>query len=54
MMDEPAGQSLLSVPPILGDFMRRFLVLREKAAITLLILTVLMLDVVAVMALLAK
>jgi hypothetical protein len=53
-MGETAAQSLVSVPPILGDFVRRFLVLREKTAITLLILTVLMLDVVAVMSLLAK
>jgi hypothetical protein len=49
MMGETAGQSLLSVPPILGDFVRRFLVRREKTAITLLIFTVLMLDVVAVL-----
>jgi hypothetical protein len=48
-MGETAGQSLLSVPPILGDFVRRFLVRREKTAITLLILTVIMLDVVAVL-----
>jgi hypothetical protein len=34
--------------------MRRFLVLRENTAITLLVLTVLMLDAVAVVLLLAK
>jgi hypothetical protein len=38
----------------MGDFMRRYLVLRENTAITLFILGVVVLDVVAVVIILAK
>jgi hypothetical protein len=50
-MGETAGRSLIPVPPVGGYFVRRFLVLRENMAITLLILTVIMLDVVVVLVL---
>jgi hypothetical protein len=47
-------QSLLPVPPVMGDSMRRFLVLRENRAIALLILATLLLDALTVVAVLAK
>jgi len=53
-MGETAGQSLPSVPPVLGDFMRRVLVLRENADIILPVFSVFTLDVVAVLSLFAN
>jgi hypothetical protein len=49
----PTHHSFLGRPKM-GDSMRRYLVLRENAGITLFIVTILMLDALAVVLLLAK